>query len=194
VDSFTQTDPPGYEIDVNDDGSVHITGNGMDETIQAGWTGSAQDWYTQNAGSYLPLPDDVNNFINNANSAATAMATAAAVAGTAAAEAEAVADFAQKVGEALTAIGALTAVFGFGGGLAGAGAAITAAANRAEAVADGVLSGAWQGLDTACDLVALSGQVQEARSVTDAAKSTLQSLADSTASAVADAVKGILNI
>lgn len=194
TDSFSDTQPPGYKIDVYGNGNVHITGNGMDETVEASWTGSAHDWYTQNAGSYLPLSQDVQNFVEKCNDAAKAMAAAAATAITGAAEAEAVASFAQEVGEALTAIGAVGAIFGIGAAVAGAGAAITAAANRAEAVAEGVLSGAWSGLESAFDLISLSNTVSEARSITDAAKSQFESFVEGAASAVADAVKGLLKI
>src|SRR5581483_7532503 len=100
VDSFSNTDPPGYRIDLLDDGSVHITGNGMDESLRAEGARSAEEWYGQNAYAFLPLPPQIEKFVEAARAAGRAMSSAASRATPRVMDESEVAAFASAVAEA----------------------------------------------------------------------------------------------
>jgi hypothetical protein len=193
VDSFGETDPPGYRIDLVDDGTVHIIGNGMDQTLQAEGAGSAKQWYQQNAYAFLPLPPQVAAFVDAARTAGRALAHAASSATASLAEGSEVAAFASAVGEALTAVGAAIAPFGGGTDLLGMGVVITAEAGRAQQAAEGVLARVWDRLDDNIDFFALAEHAQQDRAVNDSARSQLHSFA-AQAAQVGESTKALLNL
>jgi hypothetical protein len=193
VDSFSGTDPPGYRIDLLDGGTVHITGKGMDQTLQAEGAKSAQQWYDQNAYAFLPLPPQVDSFVQAARAAGQALASAASAATPSLAEQSDVAEFATAVGEALSAAGQAMVPLGIGSDLIGLGATISMGAAYAQPEAEGVLSGTWNDLDQAIDFYTLAQNAQQDRGVNDDAKAQLQGFA-AQASQVGASTKALLNL
>lgn len=174
VDTFSDTDPPGYRLDLMDDGTVHITGNGMDQTFQAEGAQSAKQWYDQNADAFLPLPAQVDSFVSAAREAGRDLAYAATKATPSAADETEVAAFASAVAAALISAGQASSPLGIGSDLVGLGSTITVNAARAQAAPQGALSGAWNGLDQAIDFYSLAEHAQQDRGVNDDAKSQLK--------------------
>ena len=194
----TYTDPQGYVCNLNSDGSVTFTGGpmGINETWDEspGTYSAAQDAYNALVASVIPLPQDVSDFCDKCNAAAQALASAATAAMTGAATTEAAAAFSKEAGEAISAVGAVLAVFGAGAVLLAAGAAITAAAIETEQVAEAVMTAGWQGLETSLDLASLSLQVMQARSISDEAKQQLQTWCEGNVDTVVAGLKGALHI
>jgi hypothetical protein len=175
TDSFTDTD--GYRIDLRDDDTIHISGNGMDETLQAEHASSAKQWYEQNAYAFIPLPHAIAGFVDSAHEAGRALAHAASLATASAADASEVAQFAAAAGVALTKAAEVSVPLGIGAHLLALGTTIVASAGGAGAAQEGQLSGAWSGLDGEIDFFALAQDAQQDRAVNEHGRAALQSFA-----------------
>lgn len=189
VDTFADTDPPGFRIDLVDDGTVHITGNEMDQALQAEGATSAQQWYSQNAYAFLPLPVQTAHFVE----AARALADAAREVTQSAADESAVAEFASAVAIALTAAGEATVPLGMGTNLITLGVTLTVGAARAKPAGEGVLAAAWNNLDQGIDFASLAEHAQQDRTVNAEGRSILQNFS-AQAEQVGEAIKGLLEL
>src|SRR5579872_4041266 len=101
-DSFSDTDPPGYRIDLLDDGQIHVTGHGRDEMHPGRDIASAKDWFDMYANDIqIPLPEKTQRFIDTANAAEAALRDARFETSYDSRDDEHLANFGGKVAEAL---------------------------------------------------------------------------------------------
>ncbi|HWE56428.1 MAG TPA: hypothetical protein VG435_13010 [Acidimicrobiales bacterium] len=192
TDSFTDSD--GYRIDLLDDGMIHVSGNGMDETLHADQASSAQQWYDQNAYAFIPLPHAIAAFVDAAHEAGQAMADAASLATPSVAEPSDVARFASAAGIAFMKAAEASVPFGIGAQLLELGSAIVARAGGAGGAGgaqEGQLSSAWGGLDDAIDFYALAQNAQQDRAINESGQAVLQSFAGQ-ADQVGQAIQALL--
>jgi hypothetical protein len=148
-DSFSDTDPPGYRVDLLDDGQIHVTGHGRDEMHPGRDIASAKDWFDMYANDiHIPLPEKAQSFIDTAKAAESALLDALyATTYDPGGDDEHLANFGGKVAEALIATAEVGAPYGLGAELIGVATDITLHLLLPKPTEAGVLKTTWDNLD-----------------------------------------------
>jgi hypothetical protein len=193
IDTYQDTDGNSWYLYTGGT-QVVLQWNGSSNTEAVSSTGpfsTAQEAYSQLVSSLVPLPQDVQDFIEACSTLASKITDIATTATQAAASVDIAAHYVELIGDALIA---LVVIPGVGPALAATGAAIREGSIATEDVAAQVMQVSWQGLVKEEDITNMSINAWTMRAVPEGAWSYLQQIGESTLSPMATSIRQLLNL